>query len=135
MNRMLGAILAITLLELPLWAHHSFAMFEMDKDVSYTGVITEVKWQNPHIHFVLRIDPGPGVEKEQVGTWEVEAAAIAIMSRQGWNKNTLKVGDKVTLVGHPLRSGEKGLSLFYLVRPDGSHLYTDIARPKKSGAQ
>ena len=135
MGRILGTVFVMTLLATSLAAHHSFAMFEMDKDVTYTGIITEVKWQNPHIHFGLRIDPGPGVDKDMVGSWEVEAAAIAIMSRQGWTKNTLKVGDKATLVGHPLRSGEKGLSLFYLVRPDGSQLYSDIARPKKSGGQ
>lgn len=135
MHRILGTLVVMTLLGASLAAHHSFAMFEMDKDVPYTGTITEVKWQNPHIHFMIRVDPGPGVDKGMEGSWNVEAAAIAIMSRQGWTKTTLKVGDKTTLVGHPLRSGEKGLSLFYMVRPDGSHLYTDIARPKKSGGQ
>lgn len=132
MKRLASILLAAFLVAVPLLAHHSFAMFEMDRDVSYTGTITEVKWQNPHTHFMLRVDPGPGIPPGDVGMWDVEGAAIAIMSRQGWSRTTLKPGDKVTLVGHPLRSGEKGMSLFYLVKPDGSHLYTDIARPKQA---
>jgi hypothetical protein len=130
MKRFASIIVASFMAAVPLVAHHSFAMFEMERDVSYTGTITEVKWQNPHTHFTLRVDSGPGIAASDVGEWDVEGAAIAIMSRQGWTRTTLKPGDTVTLVGHPLRSGEKGMSLFYLVRPDGSHVYSDIARPK-----
>jgi hypothetical protein len=104
-------------------------MFDMDKDLKLVGTITEVKWQNPHTHFGLRVTAGGGVDPATVGDWAIEGAAIAIMSRQGWTKITLKVGDKATIVGHPLKSGEKGASLFYLIRPDGSRLYQDIARP------
>ena len=78
----------------------------------------------------VRVDKDKEVDRATVGTWEIEGAAIAIISRQGWTKATLKVGDKATLVGRPLKSGEKGMSLFYLLKPDGSRLYQDIARPK-----
>jgi hypothetical protein len=40
-------------------AHHSFALFEMDKDVTYKGVVTEYKWINPHTHITVDIKPGP----------------------------------------------------------------------------
>ena len=113
----------------PLIGHHSFAMFEMDKDVKLVGTIIEVKWQNPHTHFRIRIDKDKDIDPSLVGEWDIEGAAIAIMSRQGWTKNTLKIGDKATIVGHPLKSGEKGMSMFYLINPDGSRIYQDIARP------
>jgi len=130
MKRIAGALLVAGLAGTPILAHHSFAMFDLEKEVKLIGTVTEVKWQNPHIHIGLRVDKGKDVDPATVGTWEIEGAAIAIISRQGWTKNTLKVGDKATIVGRPLKSGEKGMSLFYLLQPDGSRLYQDIARPK-----
>ena len=46
---------------------------------------------------------------------------------------TYKAGDPITLVGHPMRDGSKGISLFYTIMPDGKRLYHDIARPKGEG--
>jgi hypothetical protein len=130
MRRAAGVLLVSASLGTPLVAHHSFAMFDMDKDLTLVGTITEVKWQNPHTHFRIHVEKVDDVDPATIGDWDVEGAAIAIMGRQGWNKATLKVGDKATIVGHPLKSGEKGVSLFYLIRPDGSRLYQDIARPR-----
>ena len=56
------------------------------------------------------------------------------MGRQGWTRATLKAGDAITLVGHPMKDGSKGISLFYVIMPDGKRLYHDIARPKGEGA-
>ncbi|MEO8069826.1 MAG: DUF6152 family protein [Acidobacteriota bacterium] len=113
-----------------LTAHHSFAMFEMDKDVTYKGTVTEWKWMNPHTHFVVHVPAGPGVDPQTVGTWDVEGGSVNIMGRQGWTRASYKPGDPITVVGHPMRDGSKGISLFYVIRPDGSRLYHDIARPK-----
>ena len=115
-------------------AHHSFNMFDMDRDVAYEGVVEQYIWRNPHVHITVRIEPGPGVDPETVGRWDVEGGSTVIMGRQGWNRATYKPGDPIRLVGHPLKSGEKGLSLFYAVRSDGSRLYHDIARPEDDPA-
>jgi hypothetical protein len=130
MRRAARVLLVSALLGTPVTAHHSFAMFDMDKDLTLVGTITEVKWQNPHTHFRIRVGKVRDVDPATIGEWDVEGAAIAIMGRQGWTKTTLKVGDQAAIVGHPLKSGEKGVSLFYLIRPDGSRLYQDIARPR-----
>ena len=111
-------------------AHHSFALFEMDKDVTYKGVVTEYKWINPHTHITVDIKPGLGVDPATVGTWDVEGGSTNIMGRQGWTRATFKPGDPITLVGHPMKDGSKGISLFYVTLPDGKRLYHDIARPK-----
>ena len=111
-------------------AHHSFAMFEMDKDVTYKGVVTEYKWISPHVHLTIEIKPGPGVDPATVGIWDVEGGSTNIMGRQGWTRATFKAGDAITLVGHPMKDGSKGISLFYAIMPDGKRLYHDIARPK-----
>ena len=111
-------------------AHHSFAMFEMDKDVTYTGVVTEYRWLNPHVHITIDIKAGQGVDPAHVGLWDVEGGSTNIMGRQGWTRASFKPGDPIRLVGHPMKDGSKGISLFYVILPDGKRLYHDIARPK-----
>jgi len=53
----------------PAFAHHSFSIFSMDKNVTYKGKVVEYRWVNPHSHIVIKIDPGPGVDPQTVGTW------------------------------------------------------------------
>ena len=118
----------------PVFAHHSFSMFEMDKDVTYKGVVTEYKWINPHVHITVDIKPGPGVDPGTVGTWDIEGGSTNIMGRQGWTRATYKVGDTMEFVGHPMKDGSKGVSLFYAIK-DGKRLYHDIARPKGEAGQ
>src|SRR3954470_14766522 len=66
------AIVGFALASVSLAAHHSFAMFEMDKDVEYRGVVREWKWQNPHVHFIVDVTKQPGVDPLTVGLWDVE---------------------------------------------------------------
>jgi len=94
--------------------------------------VTEYKWINPHTHITVDIKAGPGVDPATVGTWDVEGSSVSIMTRQGWTPASYKIGDPIKLVGHPRKDGSKGISLFYAIRPDGSRLYHDIARPKDS---
>ena len=121
------SVLAV-LASLPLFAHHSFAMFELTKNVTYTGTVVEYRWQNPHTHIIVKVDPG-AADASTVGTWDIEGGSTNIMARQGWTKATYKPGDPITIVGHPLKDGSKGASLYYAVLPDGTKLYHDIARP------
>ena len=129
--RSLGlVIVTLTLASVSLLAHHSFAMFEMDKAVEYRGVVREWKWQNPHVHFIIEVTKQQGVDPQTVGLWDVEGGSVNIMTRQGWTRASYKAGDPIRLVGHPMKDGSKGISLFYAIRPDGTRLYHDIARPK-----
>jgi uncharacterized protein DUF6152 len=132
MFRRAGWLLALIIAAAtPTLAHHSFALFDMDKNVSMLGSVVEYRWSNPHVHVVLKVDPGADVSSDLVGTWDLEAAGSTnIMTRQGWTRVTLKTGDRITAVVHPMKDGAKGGSLFYIILPDGNRLYTDIARPK-----
>jgi hypothetical protein len=114
----------------PVFAHHSFSMFDMERDVTYKGVVLDYKWVNPHVHITMDIKRAPGVEEATVGTWDVEGGSTNIMGRQGWTRATVKPGDPITVVGHPMKDGSKGISLFYMVKADGTRMYHDIARPK-----
>ena len=123
------AIVGFAIASVTVAAHHSFAMFEMEKDVEYRGVVSEWKWQNPHVHFTVDIKQ-PGVDVKMAGRWDVEGGSVNIMTRQGWTRASYKIGDPIRLVGHPMKDGSRGISLFYAIRPDGTRLYHDIARPK-----
>jgi len=125
-----GLLFAIVVTAVPVLAHHSFSMFDMDKDVAYKGTVVEYRWVNPHVHMTLQVDAADSGDPSTVGTWDVEGASTNIMARQGWTKATFKAGDKITVVGHPLKDGSKGASMFYVILPDGKRLYQDIARPK-----
>lgn len=122
---------AALMLALPVAAsaHHSFAAFDMSKNITIEGTVVDYKLENPHAHMSMKVESVDGKAQPKVVTWDVEGAAANIMRRQGWSAQTLKPGDKVKFVGHPLHSGDAGLSLFYVILPDGKHIYQDISRP------
>lgn len=99
-------------------AHHSFAMFDLGKDVTFEGVVKEVQFTNPHVWLQILVKDDKGVETE----WSVESGAPGMMLRNGWKPTTLKPGDAVTLTLHPLRDGRPGGSLVKVKVPDGRTL-------------
>jgi len=111
-------ILLLLLTAIPAAAHHSGAMFDRDKQVSLTGTIVRFEWTNPHSW--IQID----VPNESGGsdTWSVECNSPNNLARQGWKSTSLKPGDKVTIVVHPLRTGEKGGSFLSVTLPGGEVL-------------
>ena len=109
----------------PAFAHHSPAAFEPQKTVTLVGTIKEFRWQNPHTWIELFV---PNEKGEQV-LWNVELTSPTYLIRSGWKSNTLKPGDKVTVVGRPLRSGEPGSAIFTSVTlADGRTLGERAAR-------
>ena len=133
MNIKIFGLSCLLSMGIPAFAHHSFAMFELTKDVTYEGTVQEYRWENPHTHIIVKVDSG-AADPTTVGTWDIEGGATNIMGRQGWNRATFKAGDHIKVVAHPMKDGTKGASLFYVILPDGKRLYHDIARPKGEGS-
>lgn len=105
-------------------AHHSFSMFDMSKTVSFKGTIKELQWTNPHVWIELTVQ-----EKDGPVTYSFEGAAIAVLKRVGWTKDSVKAGDIVTVVGHPFRNGRPGGSIDHLILADGRKIGTGDAIP------
>jgi hypothetical protein len=105
-------------------AHHSFAMFDMSKTVTFKGTIKELQWTNPHVWVELTVQ-----EKDGPVTYSFEGAAIAVLKRVGWTKDSVKAGDLVTVVGHPYKNGRPGGSIDHLILADGRKLGTGDAIP------
>lgn len=109
----------------PTLAHHSPAAFEPQKTVTLTGIVKEFRWQNPHTWIEILV---PNEKGEEV-LWAIELTSPTYLVRAGWKSNTLKPGDKVTVVGRPLKSGEPGSAIFTSVTlADGRTLYERPAR-------
>lgn len=115
-------------------AHHSFAMFDSAKEVTLEATVVQYQWKNPHTRIIVSV-PNEAKDPAVAEKWDIEGASVAIMTRQGWNKSSFKAGDKIVVVIHPLRNGEKGGSLIYAVDKSGRKLYHDTARPGESSSE
>ena len=96
------------------WAHHSFAMFDQNRQVSITGTVKVFQWTNPHAFIELEAPDGK--------LWSVELNSPNNLVRQGWKRTALKPGDKVTVVLNPLRDGQAGGLFNAVTLPDGKVL-------------
>jgi len=93
----LAAAAVVLAAAIPVFAHHSFsAEFDSTKPVTLTGVVTKVEWQNPHTYFYVDVkDPQTG----KVANWACEMGSPNGLVRQGWTRETLKVGTVVSVEG------------------------------------
>jgi hypothetical protein len=119
---LIGVTGVLLLAARPSLAHHSRAMFDMAKNITYSGVVEEYRMENPHSHIVVTVAQD-AKDPSTVGTWDIEASSVSIMVSQGWDRMTYKQGDAITLVAHPMKNGSKGALLFYAIKPDGKRLY------------
>jgi len=100
------------------YAHHSFAMFDNENKIKLKGKVTDFQWQNPHVYIEIDGSDVYGKDKS-TKSWTIECANPGILNRIGWKFNMVKVGDEVTLIVAPLRSGEPGALLKQITLPDG----------------
>ncbi len=108
MKRFIFAALAVAAsTAVPVLAHHSFAMFDTEKEMTLEGTIKEFQWTNPHTWTQVLVKDASGKEIE----WSIEGGSPNSLSRSGWKRTSIKPGDKATLVIHPLKNGEPGGSL------------------------
>lgn len=120
MNRRLAVPLGALALSISALAaaHHSPAVFDRSREITLTGVVTEFRWGNPHswIHLEAAQDG------ETPQTWSVEMDPASHLARRGWRSTTVKPGDEVAVLVHPLRNDEKGGQYISITLPDGKVL-------------
>ena len=98
-----------------VFAHHSPVMFDRSKKQTITGAVKEFVWTNPHASIQVEVVNAQG----QAEVWGVEMNSPNNLVKQGWKSTTLKGGDKVSVVGNPLRAGEHGLLFLSIKLADG----------------
>ena len=120
---MLGCLLAA----LPATAHHSFVMFDTSKQVTLSGTVTSFEWTNPHTYIEIDASEDGGAVKH----WSIELGSPSILRNSGWKHDTLKSGDKVTLIINPLKNGTPGGLLLQATLSDGRKLGNGPGRDAK----
>jgi len=89
-------------------AHHSFsAEFDANRPIELKGIVTNVEWTNPHVWFYINVkDEATG----EVTNWGAELGPTHGLQRSGWRRDTLKVGESVTVSGFLARNGENRMN-------------------------
>ena len=122
MRSVLGAatIGALLLLTARPTAHHSFAAeYDSNKPIKIAGVVTKVEWMNPHGRFYVDVKEADG----KITNWNFELGAIPVLLKQGWRKDSLKVGDLVTVDGSRAKDGSKSANARSVVLADGKRVF------------
>jgi len=114
--------------ELPVLAHHSFsAVFDAKKPIKLTGTVTKLEWQNPHTWFYMDVKDDSG----KITNWGMEMGSPNLLIRSGWNRNSLKIGDQVTIEGFRARDGSNnGNAQIVILTNTGQRLFTASSVPQ-----
>ena len=133
------ASIAITLLTavwpLAALAHHSFsAEYDRDKPIKLTGAVTRVEWTNPHARLYIDVKDDSG----KVVNWDFELGPPNGLMRQGWNRNSLKAGQVVTVNGFLSKDEAHVANARSVFLPDGRQVFAgssfDTSQPGGDGA-
>ena len=109
---------ALLLASMPAYVHHSGAMFDSGREETIKGTITEFNWTNPHSSFKVDVTGPDG----KSAVWAIEMNSPQNLIRTGWKRTSIKPGDVVTVVVHPLRDGKPGGSYVSITLSNGTKL-------------
>jgi hypothetical protein len=112
--------LGLLLASVPAIAHHSFAAeFDAAKPIKLTGSVTKVEWMNPHTYFYIDVKD----DKGQTANWGLEMGSPNGLMRQGWTRNSMKVGDQVMVEGSAAKDGSNIGNARSVTLKDGQRLF------------
>jgi len=122
MNVNLAGFLAVAglLLSTPAIAHHSFAAeFDGNKPARIEGTLTKIEWTNPHSYFYIDVKD----DKGNVVNWGCEGGGPGALSRRGFKRGDIKLGDKIIVDGYVAKDGSHLIDARRITLPDGRKLY------------
>jgi hypothetical protein len=119
MKRFLTVVVLMTVLGVaaaPLFAHHGRgATFDMRKQITLKGTVSEISWRNPHVVIYMDVKDETG----KVTTWGFENSNVSSLAREGYNRNTLKIGQPITAIVNPSAAGAPLGIVVRIVLEDG----------------
>ena len=121
-------VLLITMLVsfgIPAWAHHSFsAVFDADSPVEANGTVSKVEWRNPHAWIYIDVEG----EDSKVVNWAFEIGSPNGLRRRGWSRDTVKVGDVISVSGYRARDGSNRANVASITLADGREMTGNSSR-------
>ncbi len=118
------AVFAVSLaISTPAFAHHSMSMYDRSRDTTFKATITEFNWSNPHSQIIFTATDEHGNAQK----WVAEGPGPNRLANHGWNKDSLKPGDQVTIVGNCNKDGSPTMRFEKVILPNGQELE---ARPR-----
>jgi Family of unknown function (DUF6152) len=110
------AAAAAALLSIPAWAHHSHTNYNTTEFITLSGTITEVAWTNPHVWVYMEVADA----QARPQMWALEGGSPTSLTRGGWQRNSMKAGDKVSVRCHRVRDGSEGCLLGFVTNINGT---------------
>jgi len=104
----------------PIYAHHGGSMYDRTHSISVKGIVTAYDWANPHVMiYADAIDNNGAAQK-----WSIETrGGPNVLMKAGWSKDTIKVGEQITLVGYPNKNGAPNMRLQKVIFSNGMELF------------
>jgi hypothetical protein len=116
--------LALLVPAVPVFAHHSFeAEYDSKKPLTVSGVVTKLEWTNPHARFYVDVKDESG----KVVNWNFELGSPNVLRRQGWTRESLKVGDQVTVEGYMAKDASNLANARRVTLADGRKVFAGSA--------
>ncbi len=114
-----AAVVAGVVAAAPAIAHHSFAAeFDANTPIELTGTVTKVEWANPHTFFYIDVDDG-----SKIANWALELGSPNGLMRRGWTRNSMQIGDTVTVSGWRAKDGSTKGNARSVVLSTGKKLF------------
>lgn len=114
----------------PAFSHHSFAIFDLTRRVTITGVVTEVQWANPHVWVYVDVPRSGG----QPQRWGIEYTSVNHLTRLGMSRNTITVGQTIEFQVNPYADGSPGGRFQIMKMPNGRY-FCDVGAVQRFCAE
>src|SRR5262245_25875176 len=120
MTFFIAAVFAVAAACIPADGHHSFAaQYDRNTPITLTGPVTKVDWINPHARIFIDAKDASG----KTVNWEIELGAPAILLRNGWTRNVVKIGETVTVNGSLAKDGSNLANAMSVTLADGRKVF------------
>lgn len=116
--KLFAGLAVLGMLSVPAFAHHGTSAYDTTKLTTVKGTVTDFQFNNPHVMISVEAKD----DKGNVEVWTSEANSPNVLSRHGWNRDMIKKGDEITIIGNRPKNGAKTLRLQKVVLSNGQEL-------------